>query len=87
MTPAQTAALHSSWKCALLPVALRAVESGEFSHVNVIQRTEMDRQEIARTIANYAATDMVMVGKTPLLPMDEVYAALPELAPVQRKVA
>ena len=70
---------HTTYKLALYPAALRAVQQGEFSDVRVIQRTEVEQAELARICAHYAATDLCLFGRTRLLPMAEVYSAIPGL--------
>lgn len=71
----QANARHKAWRQALYAVALRAIERGDFSDLN--NRTEADQRHNAGIVANYAATDMVLKGRTLLLPMDEVRAADP----------
>lgn len=59
---------------ALLPVALRAIECGELNPA-----WTRDAEAYARITANYAATDLILTGRTLLLPMAEVEVAIAHL--------
>lgn len=67
---------------ALMPAANRAVVRGEFPSAH--NDTPAGREANARIIANYATTDMLLAGRTLLLPMDEVNDALGISTPVRR---
>lgn len=71
--PTATTALHSAYKLALLPVALVAIERGDFPKLRPMH---------AENLAHAAAFDLVMRGKTLMLSMDEVAEVLPEFGRV-----
>lgn len=60
----------------LFPVALRAVERGEFK---LGQADPVRRESYARIIANYATSDLILTGRTLLLDMNEVRGVMKEL--------
>lgn len=64
----------------LFPVALRAVERGEFN-LGLHQADPVRRESYARIIANYATTDLILTGRTLLLDMNEVRGAVGDLLP------
>ena len=59
---------HTEWKRALYPLALAAVRRGD------LPARPGDEEHVARIVSDYAAVDMVLAGRTLLLPMDEVDA-------------
>jgi hypothetical protein len=69
---------HAEWHRALYPVALAAIERGE------IECLPHHKWRVAEITASNAATDMVLEGRTLLLPMDEVLAAQPIIRTVER---
>jgi hypothetical protein len=70
--------LRARYRAALFPIALRAVERGE--HPSPNHDLAEGRKHTARIVANYAATDLLLTGRTLALPMAEVAAVLPEFA-------
>lgn len=68
---------HADWRRILYPVALAAIERGE-------HRVHQTPEHTAGIIANYAATDMALTGRTLMLPMDEVEAAQAAVEWVER---
>jgi hypothetical protein len=71
---------HAEWKRALYPVAMAAIGRGE------IECLPHHKWRVAEITASFAATDMVLEGRTLLLPMDEVLAAQPIIRTVERIV-
>lgn len=61
---------HPRLATALYPAALAAVRRGEFPC------GPNGAESAARIVANYAAADLVLTGRTLLLPMAEVAAAV-----------
>lgn len=59
---------RTSLRAALFPAALRAVERGEFPAAH----NQHGREHVARIVANYATTDLLLTGRTLLLPAPEV---------------
>ncbi len=83
-----TAAKHKAWKLALYPVAMKALERGDFDDVRLYREaSDWQRQDAAWCFANYAATDLVLHGKTVLLPMDECRAVDPFAHDAEREIA
>jgi hypothetical protein len=80
ISPQATQALHRSYKMALLPVALVALERGEITDLRVPLNTESQRRNHASGVAHMAATDLVLTGKTVWFPMADVAEVLPEFA-------
>lgn len=67
---------HSAWKRALFPLAKAALERKDYGNIALIE-SETHLESLAWTVANYAATDIVMRKRTPLLDMDAVRAVDP----------
>lgn len=85
MTP-EHMARHAVYKAALLPAAIRAIERGEWDRELGTRRGDSVKEyEIAELVAHFAATDLVLAGRTTMLPMSEVAVALPEFG--ERKAA
>lgn len=89
MTPDTTDILKRSYRLSLFPVALAAIEAGRLTEaeLRIRLRTEADRSHAARLVANYAATDLILSGKTVWFTAEEVGEVLEEFAPKSRRAA
>lgn len=73
-------ATHAHYKRALFPLAKAALERRDYGNIALIE-SEAHLESLAWTVANYAATDLVLRRRTVLLDMEDVCEALPELRP------
>lgn len=80
LSPDATDALRRSYAMALLPVALVAAERGELSDINLPMTTEAQRRSVASKVAGFAASELILSGKTVWFPMEAVAEVLPEFA-------